>query len=102
MKLTGNNSEATTNFALGHSRLGGASWRSSHVRNAPLATVGLKKAACPVAESAGGGRVRNTRLTWTPGSSGALGLPSDFPSMIEMTGPHQDAHHHGHAGAVND
>ena len=31
---------------LGHSRLGGASWRSSHVRNAPLATVGLKKAAC--------------------------------------------------------
>ena len=29
-----------------HSRLGGASWRSSHVRNAPLATVGPKKAAC--------------------------------------------------------
>ena len=26
--------------------LGGASCRSSHVRNAPLATVGLKKAAC--------------------------------------------------------
>ena len=31
---------------MGHSRLGGASWRSSHVRNAPLATVGPKKAAC--------------------------------------------------------
>ena len=31
---------------MGHSRLGGASCRSSHVRNAPLATVGLKKAAC--------------------------------------------------------
>jgi hypothetical protein len=30
---------------LGHSRLGEASWRSSHVRNAPLATVGPKKAA---------------------------------------------------------
>ena len=30
----------------GHSRLGGASWRSGHVRNAPLATVGPKKAAC--------------------------------------------------------
>jgi len=30
----------------GHERLGGASSRSSHVRNAPLATVGLKKAAC--------------------------------------------------------
>jgi len=29
-----------------HSRLGGASWRSSHVRNAPLSTVGPKKAAC--------------------------------------------------------
>ena len=62
-----------------------------------------------MAELAGGGRVKNTRPTWTPGSSGAsvatiarLGLPSDFPSMIEMTGPHQDAHHHGHPGAVND
>ena len=31
---------------LGHSRLGEASWRSNHVRNAPLATVGPKKAAC--------------------------------------------------------
>ena len=31
---------------MGHSRLGEASWRSSNVRNAPLATVGLKKAAC--------------------------------------------------------
>ena len=30
----------------GQSRLGGASWRFSHVRNAPLATVGPKKAAC--------------------------------------------------------
>ena len=30
----------------GRSRQGGASCRSSHVRNAPLATVGLKKAAC--------------------------------------------------------
>ena len=29
-----------------HERLGGASCRSSHVRNAPLATVGPKKAAC--------------------------------------------------------
>jgi hypothetical protein len=41
---------------LGHSRLGGASCRSTHVRNAPLATVGLKKAACrdgPVTEVAG-------------------------------------------------
>jgi hypothetical protein len=28
-----------------HERLGGASGRSSHVRNAPLATVGPKKAA---------------------------------------------------------
>ena len=33
-------------------------------------------------------------VAWTPGSSGLsaatiawLGLPSDFPSMIEMTGP---------------
>jgi hypothetical protein len=32
--------------ATGHERLGGASCRSSNVRNAPLATVGLKKAAC--------------------------------------------------------
>jgi hypothetical protein len=31
---------------VGQSRLGGASCRSSHVRNAPLATVGPKKAAC--------------------------------------------------------
>ena len=31
---------------MGQSRLGGASCRSSHVRNAPLATVGPKKAAC--------------------------------------------------------
>ena len=31
---------------LGQSRLGGASCTSSHVRNAPLATVGPKKAAC--------------------------------------------------------
>jgi hypothetical protein len=31
---------------LGQSRLAGASCRSSHVRNAPLATVGAKKAAC--------------------------------------------------------
>jgi hypothetical protein len=31
---------------LGQSRQAGASCRSSHVRNAPLATVGLKKAAC--------------------------------------------------------
>ena len=31
---------------LGHERLGGASCRSSNVRNTPLATVGLKKAAC--------------------------------------------------------
>jgi hypothetical protein len=31
---------------LGHERLGGASCRSSNVRNAPLATVGLKKTAC--------------------------------------------------------
>ena len=30
----------------GQSRLGGASRRSSHVRNAPLATLGPKKAAC--------------------------------------------------------
>ena len=30
---------------LGQSRLGAAGARSSHVRNAPLATVGLKKAA---------------------------------------------------------
>ena len=32
--------------ARGQSRLGGASCRFSHVRNAPLATVGPKKAAC--------------------------------------------------------
>jgi hypothetical protein len=32
--------------SIGQSRLGGASCRSSHVRNAPLATVGPKKAAC--------------------------------------------------------
>ena len=32
--------------AVGQSRLGGASCRFSHVRNAPLATVGPKKAAC--------------------------------------------------------
>jgi hypothetical protein len=32
--------------ASGHERQGGASCRSSYVRNAPLATVGLKKAAC--------------------------------------------------------
>ena len=31
---------------MGHERLGEASWRSNHVRNAPLATVGPKKAAC--------------------------------------------------------
>ena len=31
--------------SLGHERLGGASCRSSNVRNAPLATVGPKKAA---------------------------------------------------------
>jgi hypothetical protein len=31
---------------VGHERLGGASCRSSNVRNAPLATVGPKKAAC--------------------------------------------------------
>ena len=31
---------------VGQSRLGGASWRFNHVRNAPLATVGPKKAAC--------------------------------------------------------
>jgi hypothetical protein len=31
---------------MGHERLGGASCKSSHVRNAPLATVGPKKAAC--------------------------------------------------------
>jgi hypothetical protein len=31
---------------LAQSRLGGASGRPSHVRNAPLATVGPKKAAC--------------------------------------------------------
>jgi hypothetical protein len=30
----------------GHERLGGASCRSSHVRNAPLATLGPIKAAC--------------------------------------------------------
>jgi hypothetical protein len=38
------------------SRLGGAGWRSSHVRNAPLATLGSKKAACrngPKTEVAG-------------------------------------------------
>ena len=43
---------------LGHSRLCGASWRSSHVRNAPLATVGLKKEACregPLADLTCGG-----------------------------------------------
>jgi hypothetical protein len=41
---------------LGQSRLGGASCRSSHVRNAPLATVGPKKAACrdgPISDSRG-------------------------------------------------
>jgi hypothetical protein len=32
--------------AWGQSQQGGASCRSSHVRNAPLATVDLKKAAC--------------------------------------------------------
>ena len=32
--------------ARGQSPLGGASRRSSHVRNAPLATVGPKKTAC--------------------------------------------------------
>jgi hypothetical protein len=31
---------------MGQSRLDEASCRSSHVRNAPLATVGPKKAAC--------------------------------------------------------
>src|ERR1700720_1719513 len=31
---------------MGHSRRRGASCRSGHVRNAPLATVGPKKAAC--------------------------------------------------------
>ena len=30
----------------GQSQLGSPSWRYSHVRNAPLATVGPKKAAC--------------------------------------------------------
>ena len=40
---------------MGQSRQGGASWTSSHVRNAPLATVGQKKAAYrdgPLAEVA--------------------------------------------------
>ena len=32
--------------ALAHERRGGASCRSSDARNAPLATVGLKKAPC--------------------------------------------------------
>jgi len=32
--------------ATGQLRPGGAKGRSSHVRNAPLATVGAKKAAC--------------------------------------------------------
>jgi hypothetical protein len=32
--------------SLGHERLAGASCRSSHVRNAPLATVGPKRASC--------------------------------------------------------
>jgi hypothetical protein len=31
---------------MGQSRQGGASCRSNHVRNAPLATLGPKKAAC--------------------------------------------------------
>ena len=35
-----------------HERLGGASCRSSNVRNAPLATVGPKKAACRVGPTA--------------------------------------------------
>jgi hypothetical protein len=41
---------------LGHERLGGASCKSSHVRNAPLAAVGPKKVACrngPLAEVTG-------------------------------------------------
>jgi hypothetical protein len=41
---------------LGHSRLGGASCRSSNVRDAPLATIGPKKAACrdgPLTEVSG-------------------------------------------------
>jgi hypothetical protein len=40
------NSNTEFSHGLGQSRLGGASCRSSHVRNAPLATLGLKKAAC--------------------------------------------------------
>ena len=42
---------------MGHSRHGAASCGSSHVRNAPLATVGSKKAACregPISEIDGG------------------------------------------------
>jgi len=37
--------DAQAASAVGQSRLGGASCRSCHVRNAPLATVGAKKAA---------------------------------------------------------
>jgi hypothetical protein len=47
--------------ASGHERLGAASCRRSNVRNAPLATVGLKKAACRE------GRVARRNLT--PGRS---------------------------------
>ena len=43
-------SRGSVRGAVGNDRpyreLGGASCRSSHVRNAPLATVGPKKAAC--------------------------------------------------------
>ena len=40
------NFQSVKTSALGQSRQGGASCRSSHVRNAPLATVDPNKAAC--------------------------------------------------------
>jgi hypothetical protein len=56
--LRGNNS-ADRMSLLGQSQLGGASCRSSQVRNAPFATVGPKKAACRE------GPKGDVRVTWS-------------------------------------
>jgi hypothetical protein len=62
----------------GQPRLGGASCRSSHVRNAPLATVGPKNAGCRYGPKTDIAFIHSITLSARATSNGGSSIPRVF------------------------
>ena len=75
---------------MGQSRLGGASCTCSHLRNAALATVGPKKAACRKGPETGVKLTVPARSTWLTSSPAIFSLQSTFQKWLLVVGLRTD------------